>query len=428
MADKLEWMNKHFAAIRYTTVSQMREKEGYKIPPGMEAWFSEDSGERMAFKLGEAGKWKDACELLAYQAHRRSGVWWGYRCVLSLMQELILNPGGERDIATIGIQMEPEVPEFARFELPKPNPAALAQAGRVLAGAKEKAKEATASLDPAMLRYVEDAVEAAFQEFKRIHGIHPVDLLKQIGAKLTQPRYEVDPESPIIVETAKLKAQLAAAQKETVEAIKSVLPPKIPAYQKKISDKALAAVYRWVAAPDPENARLCLDAGNECPDQPGGLLSLAAFWAFGNLIPSGDQVIPTPPGLAANGLVQTLLLCALAPGGVRKTAERYAEYFRLGVGVLTGGDNWADSLADRLMPHEQLPEPDWTRATDKSAAEWQAEAGIAGLAPAKKEEAIQRLIAGILPAAPLSRENKPPVPVPGGGEPPPVYHRWKPPF
>jgi hypothetical protein len=206
-----------------------------------------------------------------------------------------------------------------------------------------------------------------------------------------------------------------------------VLPPKVPAHQKKLSDNALAAAYRWVAAPGPENAQRCLDVGNECPDQPGGLLSLSAFWSFGNLMPAGDQMVPTPPGLAANGLVQTLLLCALAPGGVRKVKERYAEYFRLGVEVLTGADNWEASLADGKMPHEQLPEPDWTKATDKSATEWQAEVGIGDLPEAEKEALITRMIAG-------AKEGTPTPEPPGNGNNngndngtnPPAYKRWKP--
>ena len=144
-------------------------------------------------------------------------------------------------------------------------------------------------------------------------------------------------------------------QKETVETIKSVIPPKIPAVQKKKRDNALAAVYRWVAAPDAENSQKCLDVGNECPDTPAGLLSLAAFWAFGDLMPLGEQTVATPPGLAANGLCQVFLLCALHQGGTRKVKERYAEYFRLGVEVLTGADNWDASLASGKMPHQEIP-------------------------------------------------------------------------
>jgi hypothetical protein len=406
----------------------MCAKEQYKIRPDLEPLFSgEDSGEQMTFKLGKAGKWKDACELMSYLAHHRAAVWWVYQCVLSLMKEIILNPGTERDIAEIGVNLKPEVPDFAKIDLPKPDPEALAKVDAALAEAKDAAKQATAKLDPQMLKYVGDAVEVAFQEFKRVHGIHPVDLLKQIGAKLTQPRYEIDPASPIILETAKLKAQLAAVQKETVATIKAVLPPKIPSYQKKLSDNALASAYRWIAVPNQENAQRCMEVGNECPDQPGGLLALTAFWAFGNLMPEGDRVIPTPSGLAANGLTQTLLLCALAPGGVRKVMERYAEYFRLGIEVLIGADNWEPTLDDSRMPHEKLPEPDWTIAKDKTAAEWQTEAGIAGLDTEEKEQIIKRMIAEKLEnSLPLSEEKKPSEPENGGNGTAFGYQRWKP--
>jgi hypothetical protein len=66
-------------------------------------------------------------------------------------------------------------------------------------------------------------------------------------------------------------------------------------------------------------------------------------------------MVPTPPGLAANGLTQTLLMCALHKGGTRKLKERYELYFNLGVDVLSGKDNWEDSLAEGKAPHETLP-------------------------------------------------------------------------
>jgi hypothetical protein len=161
------------------------------------------------------------------------------------------------------------------------------------------------------------------------------------------------------VEADKLKAQLQAVRAETVDTIKAVIPPKVPEHEKKIRDNALDAVYRWVVSPDAENSQKCLDIGNECPDTPAGLLSLSSFWAFGNLMPQGEQIIPTPAGLAANGLVQTLLMCALHKGGTRKVKERYEEYFNLGVAVISGADNWETSLAGGNAPHreKQAPRP-----------------------------------------------------------------------
>jgi hypothetical protein len=438
MADKLDWLNKHLAVVRYTSIKEIAEKESYTIRPDLaELYAGVDSAEEMVFKLAGLGRFKCSSELMLYIAHKRVAVWWVYRCVISLMEELLLNPAGERDIATIGADIEkgPEVPEFAKIKPPEVDPENIAFIEAKLAKMEADYQKARAAADPEMLSLVEEAMEVAFQEFKNVHGIHPMDLLKKLGERLKEDPRPIDPDSPIFQEAAKLKAKLAAVQKDTVETIKSVLPPKVPAHQKKLSDNALAAVYRWVAAPGPENAQRCMDVGNECPDQPGGLLSLSAFWSFGNLMPEGEQVIPTPPGLASNGLTQTLLLCALAPGGVRKVKERYAEYFRLGVDVLTGADNWEPSLVDSKMPHEQIPDPDWSKASDKTAAEWQAEAVIADRAEAAKDKVITGMIVQALEGSVADRaavsgnetaSNGDGTVPNGNGSPSPQYKRWKP--
>jgi hypothetical protein len=323
MADNLDWLNKHLVLLRYTGLNDVVEKEGYKIRPDLVELFVGMSGvEEMVFKFADVGRFKCACELMAYIAHRRAAVWWGYRCVLSLAEELAVNPAEERDIADIGANLEVEVPDFAKVEPPKPDPEMTAAAEAKLAEMQ--------LVDPEILGMVEEAMEIFYQEFQNAHGIHPMELLKKLGEKLQEDPRPIDPNSPIFVEAKKLKAQLAAVQKETVDTIKSVIPPKVPAHQKMLRDNALATVSRWVAAPDAENSQKCLDIGNECPDTPAGLLSLSAFWAYGNLMPLGEQTVPTPPGLAANGLSQTLLLCALHQGGRRKLKERYEEYFRLG--------------------------------------------------------------------------------------------------
>jgi hypothetical protein len=354
MSDKLDWLNKHLTLIRYLTLDDVVGKEGYKIRPDLAEHFAGVKGaEEMVFKFARLGDHKSACELLAYIAHRRAGVWWVYRCVLSLLEELAQNPAADRDIAEIGASFDVEVPDFAKVEIPKPDPAQIEQIKAALEKSKADLAEARSKLDPEMLQFVESAVEVAFQEFKRVHGIHPVDLLKKIAGRVGEDPYRIDPNSPIFLESEKLKAQIQAARKDAVETIKAVIPPKVPEHEKKVRDNALDAVYRWVAAPDGENSQRCLDVGNECPDTPAGLLSLSSFWAFGNLMPLGEQVVPTPPGLAANGLVQTLLMCALHKGGVRKVKKRYEVYFNLGVSVLTGTDNWEESLAEGVPPHRK---------------------------------------------------------------------------
>jgi hypothetical protein len=355
MADKLEWLGKHLVALRYLTVKDAAEKENYKIRPDLAELFVGASGaEDMVFKLAQAGNYKDACELMAYIAHHRAAVWWGYRCVISLVEELLVNPAADRDIADIAASFETTVPDFAKVELPKPDPKVIEQLKAAHAQLEAQHAEFRAKLDPKMLKFAEDAVEVAFKEYKRVHGIHPIDLLKKLGSRLNEDPYPIDPNSPIFKASDELKAKLQAVRKETVDTIKSVIPPKVPEHEKKLRDNAMNAVYRWVAAPNEGNSKICLDIGNECPDTPAGLLSLSAFWASGNLLPGGEQVVPTPPGLAANGLTQVLLMCALHKGGTRKLKERYEWYFNLGVDVLTGKDNWDESLAEDKAPHETI--------------------------------------------------------------------------
>ena len=341
--------------LRHITVKEAAEKENYKIRPDMAEWFTGVSSvQEMAFKLAHGEKYKEACELLAYAAHRRAGVWWLYRCVDNLEEELRENPASDRDISDIAASFAVTVPDWAKVKAPESDPAGQAQIEDLYSQSKAQVQKAEAALDPEMLRYVRDAVEVAFQDFKKVHGIHPVDLLKNAAARINEDPHEINPDSPVFKAADELKAKLQGVQKETVAMIKAVIPPKVPEHEKKLRDNALHAVYRWVVAPDEINSQKCLDLGNECPDTPPGLLALSSFWASGNLMPGGKQIVHTPPGLAANGLNQTLLMCALHKGGTRKLKARYERYFNLGVDVLSGKDNWGESLAEGQPPHQGL--------------------------------------------------------------------------
>ncbi|MDR2659263.1 MAG: hypothetical protein LBC27_04660 [Spirochaetaceae bacterium] len=355
MADKLDWLDKHLVMLRYIDVSDVVENENYKIRPDLAELFAGVNGvEEMVFKLAQLEKYKDACELLAYVCHKRAGIWWVYRCVVSLSAELLENPASDRDIADIAASFETTVPDFAKVEPPKSSPEDKAKLNAQIAQMQADYEKMRSMVDPEILKYVEDAMELVYQRFKEVHGIHPIDLLKQLSGKLSKDAYPIDTNSPVFKSADELKAKLQAVRKETIGTIKSVIPPKVPEHEKKVRDNALFAVYRWVAAPDEFNSKACLDVGNECPDTPAGLLALSSFWAFGNLMPGGDRVINTPPGLSSNGLVQTLLICALHKGGIRKLKERYEEYFRLGVEVLSGKDNWEEAIAKGKAPHEDL--------------------------------------------------------------------------
>jgi hypothetical protein len=195
---------------------------------------------------------------------------------LSLLEELQENPAADRDIADIGKDFGITVPDFAKIPLPEAPD--TAQMDAIFADVKGKTQKMRDNADPKVQNMVEGAVEVTFQEFKKVHGIHPLDLVKQLGARLAQDRVPIDPASPVFAARDDLRAKLQAVQKETVDTIKSVLPPKVPQHEKKVRDNALNAVYRWVVAPDEVNSKACLDNGNEYPDTPpAGLLALSAF-------------------------------------------------------------------------------------------------------------------------------------------------------
>jgi len=284
-------------------------------------------------------------------AHRRAAVWWGYRCVLSLYEELAEVPAEDMDIDSIATSFEPTVPDFAKVEPPKSDMTKVNKILGLIEESKAALNELKGAIKPEIMAEVEEAVQYGFDIFKQANGMDPIEAFKKAleFEKTPQP---VDPKSPIFVASEQLETQLQTVRKETLDTIHSVLPPKVPEHQKKISNDAMQAVYRWVVSPDEINSQKALDIGNECPETPAGLLSLCAFWAGGNLTPQGKQVIPTPAGLAANGLTQVLLMCALHKGGTRKLKERYEHYFNLGVEVLTGQSNWEESVIEGEAPHD----------------------------------------------------------------------------
>ena len=411
MSDKLEWMNKHFVLLRHKTLNDVCNIEGYKIRPDIQSFFDgKTDAEEIVWNFADAGRWKCACELMAYMAHRRAAVWWGYQCLLSLIEELKIVPAEDKDIDSIATSFEPEVPDFAKVEPPKPDPARVADMEASIAKMQADYQEMRASADPEMLKMVEDGLELACQEFKKVHGHHPMELLKMVAAKPSDP-YPIDLNSPIFKAADEIKSKLMTVRQETLDTIHAVIPPKVPEHEAKVRDNAMQAIYRWIVAPDEINAKKALDIGNECPDTPAGLLSFCAFWAGGNLTPASeqDQVVPTPPGLAANGICQVLLMCALHKGGTRKLKERYEHYFNLGVEVLTGQNNWVESVIEGEAPHDaESPSSSEPEEPEEDPDEVM-EAGLSEDLEEEPEEVSEE----VLEEKPAEKSK-------------PVYKRWKP--
>ncbi|MBR1944984.1 MAG: hypothetical protein IJ846_01645 [Alphaproteobacteria bacterium] len=382
MSDKLEWMNRHFVLLRHKELDDVCKIEGYKIRPDIQSFFDgKTDAEEIVWNFADAGRWKCACELLAYMAHRRAAVWWAYQCLLSLNEELEVVPAEERDIDSIATSFEPEVPDFAKVEPPKLDPARVADLEAQVAQMQADYQNMRAMVDPKMMKMIEDGLKVAFQEFKKVHGHDPMELMDMFTEKLKDNSDPIDRDSPIFKAADEIKPKLMQVRQETLDTIHAVIPPKVPEHEKKVRDDALQAVYRWIVSPDEVNAKKALDIGNECPDTPAGLLSFCAFWAGGNLMPDpdGDQVVPTPAGLAANGISQVLLMCALHKGGTRKLKERYEHYFNLGVEVMTGENNWEESVIEGEAPHN-AESSESTKIIEKNA-----DAGK--IAPAEEKQA-----------------------------------------
>jgi hypothetical protein len=348
-------MDKHLVLIRYLTVEEAEREEKYERRHDLEELYAGvSSAEAMIYKFAAAGRWKCACDLMAYVAHKRAAVWWVYKCLLSLFEEFKVNPPEDRDIADIGANFEVTVPDFAKVEPPVFDTAAIdAEFKAKIAEQQAAIAAARAQIDPEILRQYDEALEYGYSLFEKQHGIHPLELIKQLTEKLKEPQETLDPNAPLFKAVEAARAQVAAVQKATVATIKEAIPPRAPKHEKMLQDNAMEAVWRWIAAPDQENSQKCFDAANACAGTEASLLAFSAFWAFGDLMPLGKQPVPTPPGLAPNGFAQTMMKCALAKGGTRKVAERYEHYFRLGVEVLTGKENWADALETGTAPHSE---------------------------------------------------------------------------
>lgn len=354
MSDKLLWLDKHLVLLNYDTVKETAEKEQYKIRPDLEELVNKsETSEKYLKALIEEDKYKDACQYLAYALHRRAAVWWGYNCVMSLHDELEVAPESARDIGDIGKPKPHDIPEWAK-EVPEAELFGEDRAKEALAPVFETIEEAKKLIPDEVQKVFDTYMDEVNKQFKEMYGYSPMELLNLAVEKYNQNESLIDEEnSPIVIADKELKAQIEKMRQETVDLIKSVLPPTVPEHVKKMRAKAMDAVYSWIAVPNEVNSQKALDVGNECADTPSGLLSLTAFWSFGNLTPTGKQFIPTPAGLAANGLNSVLLNSALHQGGTRKPKERFKHYFELGLKIAYGEDNWEESLEKKDAPHNE---------------------------------------------------------------------------
>lgn len=368
MADKLDWLNEHFVLQNNLTVSEVIEKQNYKLPFELrEIALKYPMSEDFVKALVSQGKFKQASEFLAYNLHRRALAWWGYCVVLSLTKELHDSPAKERDISEIGKPKKLEVPDWAK-EIPSDEKSfaekfeeELAKLEKTKETALKKAEESLEKAGPEAKAIFYEAKKMVWDLFKKEVGMDPDEFMnKTIADALEYSKTHTDfdeTKTPIYKASQELKEKIEKMRQETIETIKMAVPIKSQDELKEQKKAAMDAAYSFIVAPNEHNAKLCLDIGNSCPDVPEGLLCLVCFWSFGNLTPGAEQVVKTPAGLASNGMNSLLLMCSLAQGGNRKFAQRTELYYLIGQEIGFGINNFSDHVALREMPHHILFNP-----------------------------------------------------------------------
>lgn len=368
MADKLDWLNRHYVLQHHLKVQEVVEQENYKLPFELRELAQKyPQSEDFVKELSSQKQYKQASEFLAYNLHQRALDWWGYCVVLSLMKELQQSPSKPRDLADIGKPKSFSIPDWAKMpeEHEKPLAEKFTEELAKLEGQKQEAqKKAMESLDlagPEVKELFFAAKKLVWDMFKKECGYDPEEFVqKSIDDAIEFSKTHVDfdeTKTPIYKASEDLKAKIEQIRQETIDTIKKAVPQKSPEELKTQKSSAMDAAYSFIVAPNDANAKRCLAIGNTCPDIPEGLLCLICFWSFGNLTPDTEQVVKTPAGLASNGLNSLLLMCSLAEGGTRKFDERVELYFNIGQEIGFGINNFSDFIKNPEMPHQKLSEP-----------------------------------------------------------------------
>ena len=88
MSDDLKWMNRHAVMLREPQWAHIAETENYKIRPDLRPLFdAHPESQELLDAMAERKLYREGCEFLARNLHRRVAVWWGYGCLLSLFAE-----------------------------------------------------------------------------------------------------------------------------------------------------------------------------------------------------------------------------------------------------------------------------------------------------------------------------------------------------
>lgn len=385
MADDLKWRNQHPILQQHDTVAEVVSKEQLKLTTELQALAQQyPASADYLQQLHARGKDKEACTFLAYNLHHRIAVWWGYECVVDVLTEILQKPAPVKDIADIAKPRPLRIPDFVKeaqktaqeLDDQDVDPKLMQQLNDAVGSLRAIEAQLRQIAPKEMFDLLDEVVAEQNAQFKKVHGMEPMELLRATVKKALEIEKQeretgmsarIDPNSPIFVETKAMEEKIEKIRQETVALVKAALPAVDEQQQQQDRDNCLEAVYAYIVAPDEVNAQRLLDLGNKIPDKVEGLLSLVAFWSFGDLMPLGKQVVPTPVGLMSNGLNCLLLACALQQGGMFNFAQRFARYYQFGYDCLLGKSNWSDCLQQGKSLYAQRQEQIMTRLQQSAA-------------------------------------------------------------
>lgn len=112
MPDNLKWLNRHTVLLEHPLVEEVVRQENLQLSTPLQRMAQQhENAEDFLAALEQEQNYKDACTFLAYDLHRRAAVWWGYLCVLDLLDELKQAPAKSVDIADIAKPRTLKVPD-----------------------------------------------------------------------------------------------------------------------------------------------------------------------------------------------------------------------------------------------------------------------------------------------------------------------------
>lgn len=359
MSDKLEWMEKHIILFKQESLKKLIEQEGYEVSEELEHLIQNDNALDFFNALIENKLYKNACDFLAYNLHKRAAIWWAYCCELELLEEIKIKQ--EKEIEKNKNQekeQEKEMPEWLQDALKKGSESQeeaqkkyqelLEQMDKI----KIKQAEFEKTIDPKLFARFKQKTENIYKEIEKETGIYLPKFREEILQK-AQNYKPVDhyENSDLKKEMDNLNQKLNTMKEEIKENIELYFPKKDTNKQKEKIANALNSVYAWIISPDEENSKRVFKASVGLEDKAEGLLALSAFWASGDLNLGGDIIVKAPNAMVSNGIKSVLIKLAFMEGET-KPKQRYEKFFEIGMEIAYGKNNWEESLSKNYAPHE----------------------------------------------------------------------------